>query len=338
MSENTITGSFTALPDWKTRSVFFVWPLGLTGRNLLVNAYRDIIGHIPPEIDIHIIIRDESYKDGAIKKIRRVRPEGPLSFHVIPGVMDIWIRDWAPVPVSNLGGETELVKATYKPAYLSGKYAHYATADDKAGHALSSVLNLKTVDLPLAWDIGNFTHNGNGTAIVTRRIFGDNPHATKNDIEDLFHARLGIDRLVLIDPEPEDPTGHVDGTVRFLGENIIAVASYPDDHVLENRFCDELARSLSSSLGENIHVVRIPNGPIDDYEIEGIPSASGNHLNFLRIDEYLFMPCYGIAEDELAMQAINHHCPDINVVPVTSRYMITLARRGGVLDCVSWCV
>ena len=177
-----------------------------------------------------------------------------------------------------------------------------------------------------------------GTAIVTSRITEDNPHVTKNDMEEFFHARLGIKNLILIDTEPGDPLGHVDGTVRFLGENIIAVASYPDDHIPENRFCDDLACRLSSAPGEEFRVVRIPNGPIEDYEIEGIPSAVGNHLNFLRIGEYLFMPCYGIPEDELAMEAISHHCPDINIVPVTSREMITLARRGGIINCISWCV
>lgn len=338
LNNNTITGSFSAIPDWKTRSVFFVWPHGLDGRNLLVNAYRDIIGRIPPEIDLHIVIRDESFQDGVINKIRSVRPEGSLSFHVIPGVMDIWIRDWAPVPVSNPGGETVLAKATYNPSYLSGKFAHYATADNQAGYALSSVLNLKTVDFPLVWDIGNFTHNGNGTAIVTRRILEDNPHLTEEEIKYQFQDTLGIKHLILIEPEPEDPTGHVDGTVRFLGENLIAVASYPEDHVLENRFCDALARTLSSAPGEDFRIIRIPNGPIDEYEIEGIPSASGNHLNFLRVSDYLFMPCYGMPEDELAMEAIKNICPGITVIPVASKEMITLARRGGVLDCVSWCV
>ena len=107
-----------------------------------------------------LLLRTSRIQDASRRKSAESRPQGSLSFHVIPGVMDIWIMDWAPVPVSNSEGEIVLVKAIYNPTYISGKFAHYATADNQAGYDLSSVLNLKTVDFPLVWDIGNFTHNG----------------------------------------------------------------------------------------------------------------------------------------------------------------------------------
>ncbi len=336
MLSHNITASFNALPDWKTHSVYFAWPRGLYGRNLLVNAYRDIIRFIPPDIEIHVILNDNSYQDSIIKTIRKVRPDVSILFHTISGLKDIWIKDWAPIPLLVSEKETVLLKATYNPQYLSGKYAHYATADNQSGSELSSILNLQIIDLPIVWDIGNFTHNGIGTAIVTRRIMDDNPLLTENDIAFQFQDKLGINTLILIDTEPGDPTGHVDGTVRFLSEKVVAVAVYPEDHINENRFCNDLAEMLSSTLGGDYHIIRIPNGPIDDYEIEGFPSVVGNHLNFLRIGKHLLMPCYGIPEDNLAIEAINNYCADINVIPVTSKEIVTLARRGGVLDCISW--
>ncbi len=82
--------------------------------------------------------------------------------------------------------------------------------------------------------------------------------------------------------------------------------------------------------------MRIPNGPIEDLVTEGMPSAKGNHLNFLRVGKYLFMPCYGEKEDEQAIVVIKSNLPEIHVIPVGPAISTAIARKGGVLDCISW--
>lgn len=253
-------------------------------------------------------------------------------------VSDIWIRDWAPVPMKHDMGYSFLVKAKYNPRYLREKYPEYAEADNNAGCALAKKLDLALFDIPLIWDIGNFTHNGVGLAIVTKRILDDNEdsHITDKNIQKIFYDRLGIEKLVIIEEEPGDATGHIDGTVRFLNGKTLAVARYPDEYIAENQFCDNLAKNLEYLLGNEFSIIRLPNGPIDERMIEGIPSAVGNHLNFLSISKYIFMPCYGMEEDAYAIQILEQACPDIEIIPIRSKEILKLAQRGGVFNCISW--
>ncbi len=152
----------------------------------------------------------------------------------------------------------------------------------------------------------------------------------------MYHKYLGINNLVFIDTEPGDKTGHIDGTARFLDETTLAVAAYPAMYKLENKRLDDNEAYLAEKLGPAFTIFRIPNGPIEMRKTEGIDSARGNHLNFLRVGKYLFLPCYGDNEDEEARIEINTHQSGIKVVPVGGENVIELSRFGGVFNCISW--
>ncbi len=325
-----------ALPDWKTNTLFIVWPRGLENRNILEKAYFHLTKIIPEDIELHIIVKSESIIEGISDVIKRKRHGRRVFFHEVPSVMDIWIRDWAPIPVKNEKGEVSLIKACYRPLYITGKDILFAEGDNEAGKGLVNILKCPIDEINLVWDIGNFTHNGNGTAIVTLRLKYDNPWCDEITMRRHFKEKLGVEKLIFMKIEPGDPTLYVDGTVRFLDEKTIAVAKYPEDYIPENKYCDELVETLENDLGEGFTILRIPNGPIEDLVTEGFPSAKGNHLNFLRVGKYLFMPCYGDIEDEQAIEVIANNFPDINVIPVKSGEITKLARRGGVLNCISW--
>ena len=68
---------------------------------------------------------------------------------------------------------------------------------------------------------------------------------------------------------------------------------------------------------------------------DGIPSAVGNYVNFLRIGQLLIVPAYGVTEDDEACRTLKQLCPDSWVVsfPCTE-----LAREGGVLNCITWTI
>lgn len=324
------------IPDWGTSSLFLVWPEGLHGRKHLVGACAQIASRIPDDIDLHIVIAGSAFRQNAENTLAEKRPAGTLHFHDLPTVTDIWIRDWAPVPVKKNDGSCVLVKAKYRPRYFKRRELVYAERDDRAGRELASILGLPIAELPLVWDIGNLTHNGAGTAIVSRRILTDNRNLFENEIRRLFENMLGIDRLLLVVEEHGDPTGHVDGTFRFLDEHTLAIASYPPECAEENRWCNERALELGVALGEDVRIVRIPNGPFDLSETESIPSAVNNYLNFLRIGGRMLMPQYGTRYDDAAVDAVRAACPGLEVIPVAGCGVSDVARLGGVLNCMSW--
>lgn len=322
--------------DWHTWKLFFIWPDGIYGRSRQKECIIRLVGMIPSDISITLLTKSNSVSE----KILSYFPgedHNRIKTIVIPEIQDIWIRDWAPVIV-DISGTTTLVKAIYRPQYLRGKYEKYAHGDDAAGKKLASILGFPQLNLPLVWDIGNLTHNGRGTAIVTRRILEDNPEYDETGIRVLFREKLGIDKLLFMEVEPGDVTGHVDGTVRFLDKHYIAIAEYPVQYCRENEWLNRLVGYIKIELGSDFTIVRIPNGIIENAQWEGVPSAFGNHLNFIRVADYLLLPCYGSLEDELAMNIIKMACPNIHVIPVDGKEVADLSRLGGVLNCISWSI
>ncbi len=241
---------------------------------------------------------------------------------------DIWIRDWAPISAWDPQGKYFHIKARYQPAYLP---KHESLPDNNAGIILSGRLKIPLTPLDLIWDIGNLTHNGIGTAIVTRRILSDNEILSKK-IKELFKKYLGINKLILVDEEPYDETGHIDGMVRFINENTLVIGRYTNDYPEGKALMD----NLSNLLKKNFNIIRITNRSPKTKKKEGVSSAFGNYINFLRLGNKIFIPQYGIQEDRNAVKAFKKIIPSLEIIPVRSKYINRLADLGGVLNCVSW--
>jgi len=190
----------------------------------------------------------------------------------------------------------------------------------------------------LLWDIGNLTHNGKGIAIATERLIDDNKDKyTENKIRVIIKNLLNINKLILLPEEPGDDTGHIDGMARFIDESTVVVGSYPKNWPKGKDFMDSIAEKLIKELGKEYRIIRIPNGLPPDEKNEGIASAVGNHINFLRIGNRILIPYYGIPEDEQARKVLQVALPNVEVIPIDIPSIKKLASKGGVLNCVTWC-
>lgn len=252
-----------------------------------------------------------------------------IQYHTIPGISDIWIKDFAPIPARTFSNGTVYIKPVYSPSYLTKKEARI---QHRAGCELSRIFNRELVPLPLVWDIGNFTHNGLGTGIVTKRIITDNPELTVKEIRKIFSSVLGINNLIIIREEPGDLTGHVDGTVRFISHDTVAVAQYQSYMHHECRYIDSLKNTIQKQADIRIKFVDVPNAILSDAKTDGMYSVFGNHINFLWAGNTIFIPVYNIPSDADACSIISKHT-DCSIVPVS---VSTLSHYGGVLNCMTW--
>ncbi len=318
----------------KQNKVFLIWPEQLKSRKKLIKFYFDYISCFAPGTNLNIILKDNSIKENVIEQIASRNRSINISFHHIPEVMDIWIRDWAPLPVQTDKGMI-LLKAKYRPAYIKEKDSLYSEGDDMAGRRLAGILKMSLVDFPLVWDLGNFTHNSEGTGIVTARILKDNPQYNEKEIRALFLKFIGITQLLIIPEEPGDETGHVDGTLRFIDRNHLVLAQYPDDHIEENTFLNQIELKIREKIKGEVRITRILNGPILDIYCEGIGSAWGNHINYFSIGDYLYFPSYGIKEDLIAKDSFKMILKK-NIIDVNTTEVNKLADIGGVLHCMTW--
>jgi agmatine deiminase len=64
-----------------------------------------------------------------------------------------------------------------------------------------------------------------------------------------------------------------------------------------------------------------------------IPPATGVYINCLQTHDMIFVPAFGLADDQVAAAILGELFPQCSVIPVPCH---DLALRGGVLNCVTW--
>ena len=311
------------IPDWQNpKGLVLVWPE--TIYDDLMGFYTKFSEYIPEGIDLVLLVKDETTGKNILKKI----PKGFI-YVVIPKLMDIWIKDWAPIPAIDSNRNKVFIKTIFKPKY---HYAKNAKTIDEVGNKLPSILGGKMINIKLILDGGNLTHNGNGVGIVTQRILKDNNNYSENDIHSLFKEYLGIYKLVIIPEEPDDKTGHIDGICRFLNPKTLLLGEYPKYFQKESRYISRVFKKLKYELGDDFTIIKILNGKTSEEKFEGIYSAEGNYINFLRLGSKILFPTYGLDNDD----QINNLSKFGEIISINLPGIKILSSKGGILNCFSW--
>lgn len=243
--------------------------------------------------------------------IKQALEENGIAYGFLPNTKDIWARDYMPAYSNG-----HYVSYVYNPDYLQNeKNKKYITDNVEEVFDFSNDSVIKT---KLVIDGGNVIMCGD-KVIMTDKIFVENSGFRKEEvvaeIERVFSAKL-----VVIPWDKEEEFGHADGMVRFVSDN----------HVLINQYKDidpELRQKLIDALSP--HFAKIS-------ELEYGKASSQNswaHINYLQVDNYIFVPQLGIMTDKLALEQISKVFPTSKVVPVEVKGIV---KNGGALNCVSW--
>ena len=243
--------------------------------------------------------------------IKQALEENGIAYGLLPNTKDIWARDYMPAYSNG-----HYVSYVYNPDYLQNeKNKKYITDNVEEVFDFSNDSVIKT---KLVIDGGNVILCGD-KVIMTDKIFNENSSLSKEEviaeIERVFSAKL-----VVIPWDKEEEYGHADGMVRFVSDN----------HVLINQYKDidpELRQKLIDALSP--HFAKIS-------ELEYGKASSQNswaHINYLQVDNYIFVPQLGIMTDKLALEQISKVFPTSKVVPVEVKGIV---KNGGALNCVSW--
>lgn len=281
-------------PDWEKRRVILVdpatWADYTRGTRDLQPVYRELVSALRAwGVAVEILDR-----------------------HAEP--LDIWIRDWAFV---------EGVFFRYAPDYAKPPYRRAAII--RARDALVRRLGMRCRALPVILDGGNLIHNGT-VAIVTEKVFRDNPNLSRIEIERAI-IWLGFDRVVFIPVEPGDKIGHSDGMCRFVSERMLLMNDYGSGSL--RSFSRQLRRVLSAAKLD-AELIELPwfyrPGRYD-----GVPSAEGCYMNFIQLAQGIITPTFGHRKDDKARGVIE----SLTQTSVATVEATRLARRGGVLNCTS---
>jgi agmatine/peptidylarginine deiminase len=232
-----------------------------------------------------------------------------INHHLLKNTRDIWARDFMPIQLS----DNHFVAYNYSPDYLDDKPRYVTTYSDCMPFQPSK---LECIDLRV--DGGNVIKCGN-CVMMTIKVLKENPDKRH------FHTLLELEEalqteVVLIPWDTDEPYGHADGMVRYLGA----------DRVLINNYCDvapNFGKALKGFLNNRFEVEELHFGKDNQSEL------TWAYLNYLRVGNCLFIPQLGLKTDELACRQLQELMPETEVIPIDAK---GLAKQGGALNCISW--
>ena len=241
-----------------------------------------------------------------------------VGFGLLPHTNDIWCRDYMPIQVS----KDRFVQFKYDPKYLHDSKEDRETITDakEACSSIGIVPELSDVKI----DGGNII-KAKTKAILTERIFVENPDYSHEDLLGEIKRLLNVQQLIIVPEDPRDKLGHADGMVGFLDETTVFVNDYAGDD-------KDLGHKVKSALvAGGLSTITMPYAP---YQNKSDFDATGIYINYLHIGKFVVYPIYGIEADEAAHKFFTEHFGS-NAVAVRAN---TIAKEGGVLNCVSWSI
>lgn len=221
------------------------------------------------------------------------------------------MRDFMPVRTRS----GRMLSFRYEPSYLAG--APELRTDFRRDMALQLTPDLIYSAINL--DGGNVVLSpSGGRALVSDRIFAENPDCERKELVQKLSALLEAEVLI-IPSLRSDMTGHADGMARFL-----------DDHTVVSN------RPLSPRGFEKTVYAALRYHGLDvlDFPFFSAPghSAAGCYLNYLETKQAVFLPVFGSTRDTEAVAAAKH----VFSRPVVPVMVPSIAADGGGLHCISW--
>lgn len=256
------------------------------------------------------------------KRLTDILDKHNVKYAFLKGTKDIWCRDYMPVQIES----GKLIQFKYDPSYLKGKTEWEESRSDVKDVCRVNNIDAQFSDINL--DGGNVLIC-DGRAIVTDRIFSENPDRNKESLIDELSKLLECEIIIIpaLRSRDEDFSGHADGMVRFVDRNTI----------LGNRLAGEykyIQEGMQKVMEKfDLRYIDIPFFVNKDPEHPY--SAIGIYVNYLEVNNLIVLPVFGREEDKQAVEIMQKTFPDR--VIETLNYN-DVAQEGGLLNCTTWVV
>eukprot|EP01084_Bolivina_argentea_P162894 283433_1 len=242
---------------------------------------------------------------------------------------DIWIRDFGTVQIDD-----RLYKFIYSPTYLKKSDARYI---DKQYRNWLKYNKIKYTNIDIILDGGNFVFERNSKKlIVTDKILSDNPsfNNNKSKIIKYLKNKLNVNNIAIIPQDPMDITGHADGMVTFINDNIIGINNYKKYKEQKYLYC-KIINCLNDAFGENnIFICDLPYNPTNE-TYKQFASAKGVYTNVLNglYTKYASLYEHGNGYDQLNIDLLSKYCSNDVIIKCVNASDIAIL--GGSVRCLS---
>jgi agmatine/peptidylarginine deiminase len=230
-------------------------------------------------------------------------------------IADIWIRDFGTVFPKNP------MKFVYRPDYLKKAVSHEI---DTSFNQFAKQVGFEFKQSKIVLDGGNFVDNGLNRAILTERIFADNPSFQKKELIEAIKDETGLSEIAVIPVEQGDTTGHSDGMVMWVSRSKLLINKFDEP------FRSKVLSALKLSL-PGVDIIEVPRY-LSSVISDGFPSAAGIYVNSIVTEKHIYMPTFGKPEDMEMLKLIQSHTSK-KVIPI---YAEKVADLGGSVRCLSF--
>lgn len=247
--------------------------------------------------------------------------------------MQNWTRDWGPFAGFDENGTYYLIDPLFADYPMSKiecdaklNYFPGARTEDWNGDEIKSLASLLQVDVlkvPVYLTGGNVMFDGNGSAMSTCITLNENKQfgVSRDRFFNTARESLGIDSYHVISNFEDYGIQHIDCFLKFLDDERVLIARPPPGHESYGRYQDLVAEiaKLKNRAGRPYRILRIDAGEVvnesmDDPQFkQWLESESGvgvarmkkgiaAYTNSLILNKRIFVPLYGIATDNAALQ------------------------------------
>lgn len=242
-----------------------------------------------------------------------------VKYSFLKATKDIWCRDYMPVQTPS----GKLIQFTYDPSYLrDNKEWEDSRSDVKEVCRLN---NIEALFSDINLDGGNVLIC-DGRAIISDRVFSENPDRDKDEIVKELGQLLECE-IIIIPAENDDMTGHADGMVRFVNRNTIL----GNNLEAEYKYWRERMQKVIEKY--NLKYINMPFFVPKDSKHP--LSAVGVYVNYLEVDNLIVLPVFGKEEDNQAITIIKDAFPGKAVETIDYN---DVAYEGGLLNCTTWII
>lgn len=273
---------------------------------------------------------------------------------------DVWARDYMPIQLT----EDTYLSYIYKPDYLTHFPQCVTNWQLHKVHVIgqqskSEDSKFKVVQIPIILDGGNVIKavvNGKPCIIMCSKVLNEN-NTTEKEFCDWWDTwwRDNFDgtemQLILLPWEgiEDNPIGHADGMVRYIGNDRVLLTNYQDfDEVFQDDFGKSLIKVLEDAglEVETLHYLDKFNYK-ENKLFRLLFKHTWCYINFLQIGNRILVPKLGYADlDNEALRQIqeafkgNKQIVDVQLTDVDmtliAEGMTINQNSGGALNCLTW--
>ncbi|MFO1369692.1 MAG: agmatine deiminase family protein [Marinagarivorans sp.] len=319
-------------PEWaNTRAITVAWPFPASDWNgNLAQAqlcYANMVAAFSCVVPVWLLVHPSVPLNSVTSSLRAAQTN-LAQVELIHSINynDTWLRDYGPLSCSS----------GYIQFEFNGWGGKYAAPDDnQVPTQLAAWLGQTPKACSLICEGGGLETNGEILLVNQDCIVDDarNPGSTCESMADMLREWLGvteIEWLQGIQLTGDDTDGHIDTIARFVAPDVIVYSGknpqHPDAEAL-NRL-DAQINSIAQR--RNWQVFALPT-PQYNSLLDGrlLPAT---YANFLICNQTIFVPVYGLPEDEQALAVLATACPDSTLIPIRCE---ALLEQHGSLHCAT---